>query len=497
MTLMHLNSTALWSSLIPVLQTVYIFCTLFIAAYSFGYFVLIVQFLLHRRDSLPHDDLKTYPTLLVQLPLYNEKHVVERLLAAVNRLDYPRDRLTVQVLDDSTDDTSVLVAERVAALARRGLNIVHICRPDRTGYKAGALAYGLTLVDAEFVAVFDADFVPPRGFLKRTLPHFLNNPRVGIVQARWGSLNAGESLLTQAQALSIDAHFLIEQTARSRSNFLLTFSGTSGLWRRACIDDAGGWAWDTLTEDLDLSYRAQLKGWQCLCLPDLVVPGEVPPQIDAYRSQQARWSKGTNQVLLKLFPKLWGRELTLMQRLMALHHLGQYLPAPVLLVMFLLTPPLLVNRALSGLPFTSILALVGLAPPLMHVLAQMTLQRRWLRSLRALPVVLLLGSGMVWNNSRAAFAAFGGSLRGRPGEFIRTPKFGRNWASSGYALVRWSAWGELAMLVYALYGVWVALYYAPPVTPYLLLYALSYGLVVYWSARDRWQVVQARRAAPA
>jgi hypothetical protein len=169
----------------------------------------------------------------------------------------------------------------------------------------------------------------------------------------------------------------------------------------------------------------------------------------------------------------------------------------VLLVMFLLTPPLLVNRALNGLPFTSILALVGLAPPLMHVLAQMTLHRRWLRTLRALPVVLLLGSGMVWNNSRAAFAAFGGSLRGRPGEFVRTPKFGRNWASSGYALVRWSAWGELAMLVYALYGVWVALYYAPPVTPYLLLYALSYGLVVYWSARDRWQVVQARRAAPA
>ncbi len=479
--------------LIELLVALYFVCAVLVTLYAVSYMALLIAFLLHQQHKPQPPHLTTYPHVVVQLPIYNERHVVTRLLDAVAALDWPRDKLSVQVLDDSTDDTVALVAQHVARLRANGLDIHHVRRPDRSGYKAGALAYGLTLTDAEYVALFDADFVPPCDFLKQTVPYFLQDARLGIVQARWGSLNADANLLTKAQALAIDAHFMVEQTARNRAGLLLTFNGTGGVWRRACIDDAGGWSSETLTEDLDLSYRAQLRGWRYLFLPDVVVPGEIPPQIEAYKRQQARWAKGTNQAMLKLLPRLGTPNITLVQRIMAVQHLTQYLPAPLLLTMLLLTPPLLAADALERLPLAP-LGIVGIVTPLMHCVAQMHLNpNRWLRQMLYFPLVMMLGSAMVLNNTRAAIDAFVSRLNGRSGEFVRTPKFGQRGQLSTYAFKANKAMvGELILAIYAAYGVSLALKNSPAIAPYLMLYVLSFTLVVFWGLRDTWRITHAR-----
>jgi len=480
--------------LIDLLTALYFVCAVLVTLYTFGYVVLLIAYLLHHhhKPALPH--LTAPPRVLVQLPIYNERHVVARLLDAVAALEWPRDKLSVQVLDDSTDETTALVAQHVARLRADGLDIQHVRRPDRSGYKAGALAYGLTLTDAEYVALFDADFVPPRDFLAQTVPHFLHDARLGIVQARWGSLNADANLLTKAQALSIDTHFVIEQTARNRAGLLLTFNGTGGVWRRACIDDAGGWSSETLTEDLDLSYRAQLRGWHYLFLPDVVVFGEIPPQIEAYKRQQARWAKGTNQAMLKLLPRLRTPNITLGQRIMAVQHLAQYLPAPLLLLMLLVTPPLLAADALERLPLAP-LGIVGIIPPLMHLITQMRLNpKHWLQRMVYFPLVMMLGSAMVLTNTRAAFDAFISRLSGQSGEFVRTPKFGQHGQMSAYAFkANGSVFGESLLTIYAAYGVSLALKNSPAIAPYLMFYTLSFALVVFWGLRDTWQITHIRQ----
>ena len=294
--------------------------------------------------------MQNWPTVVIQLPIYNERHVVERLLNAVAALDYPRDRLTVQVLDDSTDETTDIAARLTAKLRADGLNIQHVQRQDRHGYKAGALAYGLSLTNSELVVVLDADFVPTSDFLRRTVPHLAADPGLGMVQTRWGHLNPFSNLLTLGQTLALDGHFVVEQTARSRAGWLMSFNGSGGVWRAQCIRDAGGWRDLTLTEDLDLSYRAQLAGWRFLYLPDVVVPGELPPQIAAYKQQQARWAKGSTQCLTYTFNPLWHSRFSLSQRLMATLHLCQYIPHPLMILLLLLTPPLLIAHGLQKLP---------------------------------------------------------------------------------------------------------------------------------------------------
>lgn len=481
--------------MIEALKILYVACALFLALYALGYLVLLVEYMIHRRTRRTLPEIKTYPEVAVQLPLYNEKHVVGRLLDAVAALDWPRDKLTVQVLDDSSDDTVEIVAQHVERLRAQGVTIQHVRRPDRVGYKAGALAYGMQFLTADYIALLDADFVPPREFLAQTVPHFFSDPQLGIVQTRWGNLNADDNLLTRAQALTIDTHFVIEQTARNRAGLLLTFNGTGGVWRRAAIEDAGGWSSETLTEDLDLSYRAQLKGWKYLYLPDIVVPGEVPPQIEAYKRQQARWAKGTNQVLMKMLPRLWSRNLSLSQRVMALQHLCQYLPGPAMMIMLLLAPPLLAVDALEKLPLAP-LGFVGLVPPIMHVITQMKINpHKWLQQILYFPIVAMLGSAMIFTNTRAAIEAFISRLTGRSGEFIRTPKFGQQWPASGYAIkVNWSVLGEIMLCFYAIYGVHLALKNSPPMAPYMLVYAVSFALVAFWSLRDQWKLAQQVRS---
>jgi cellulose synthase/poly-beta-1,6-N-acetylglucosamine synthase-like glycosyltransferase len=477
--------------MITGLMILYLICALLLAVYASSTILFLLIFWRCRRRVLQTPAVGEWPTVVVQLPIYNEHHVVKRLLEAVAALDYPRGRLSVQLLDDSTDDTSQIAAACIAFLRETGLNIHHIRREERTGYKAGALAYGLSLTDAELVLVLDADFMPPPDFLRRTVPFLAADPKLGMVQTRWGHLNTFANLLTWSQTLALDGHFVVEQTARSRAGLLMSFNGSGGVWRTECIRTAGGWRDLTLTEDLDLSYRAQLKGWRFLYLPDVVVPAELPPQMAAYKQQQARWARGSTQTLTYMLVPVWRSRFTVIQRLMATLHLCQYLPHPLMLILLLLTPPMLSLRVLDDVPL-GLLGVLGLAPPLVYVVSQQQLYPDWKRRLLVFPVLLALGTGIAWNNSRAVI---NGLLR-RGGEFRRTPKFAINWQKSSYALrADPNAWVELALALYALWGVVLALQTRnPAVAPYLCLYVFAFGLVGTWSLRDGRQLKRKGRS---
>lgn len=237
------------------------------------------------------------PVITIQLPIYNEKYVAVRLIDAVCKIDYPKEKLQIQILDDSDDDTSQMIRLIVGHYTFKGFDIIYFHRNKRSGYKAGALKAGMKIAKGEFIAIFDADFIPPNWFLKKSIGHF-SDPKVGLVQCRWGHVNENYSFLTEAQAISLDLHFLIEQKAKSLTHLFMNFNGTAGIWRTSCINDAGGWHTSTIVEDLDLSYRAQLKGWKCLLLEDVVVDAELPVQINAAKRQQFRWAKGSMQVAM-------------------------------------------------------------------------------------------------------------------------------------------------------------------------------------------------------
>lgn len=467
--------------MLTLLTILYVLCALLLTLYAAGEVILLLIYWRHRHKQTITPPVTDWPTVVVQLPIYNERYVVERLLDAVAALDYPADRLSVQLLDDSTDETAAIAAEKIAGLQKAGLNVTHVRRKDRGGYKAGALAYGLTLTNAELVVVLDADFVPAPDFLRRTVPHLAADPGLGMVQTRWGHLNPFSNLLTLGQTLALDGHFVVEQTARSHAGLLINFNGSAGVWRADAIRDAGGWRDLTLTEDLDLSYRAQLAGWHFLYLPDVVVPAELPPQLAAYKQQQARWAKGSTQVLTQMLQPLWRSKFTIGQRLMATLHLCQYLPHPLMILLLLLTPPLVLWYDLEKLPL-GMLGLVGLGPPLIYVISQQALYPDWKRRLLVFPILLALGTGIAWTNSGAVIAG----LVGLKGEFLRTPKFARAWQESRYALRGdQSLWGEAFLAIYAAGGVVMALRLSPEYAPYLAIYAFAFGLVALWGVGDR------------
>jgi cellulose synthase/poly-beta-1,6-N-acetylglucosamine synthase-like glycosyltransferase len=474
-----------------LLRTIYSLCALSLGLYTAGQAILLWRYWRTRQASAASPPLQELPPVTVQLPLYNEANVANRLIDAVAAFDYPRDKLLIQVLDDSTDLTVQLVAKKLTDLEARGFHVQHIRRARRAGFKAGALEEGLRHCHSEYLAIFDADFLPPPDFLRRALPRLLADPGIGIVQSRWGHLNAEENSLTRAQRLSIDTHFVVEQAARNRSGWLIPFNGTGGVWRRNCIDAAGGWSSDTLTEDLDLSYRAQLAGWRSQFLPEVEVPGEIPPQLAAYKQQQARWATGNTQCLLKLAGPILSSRLDASQKIMAIQHLCQYLPQPLMLLMLLLTPPLLLSDGLVGLSLAP-LGIIGLAPPLMYIASQMRLygDRGALNALTAFPALLFIGSGMSLSNSLAVFAA----LLGFKTPFRRTPKFERDWKRSRYALsADLSLWLELALVGYALWAASLAWELQRELCVYLLIYALSFATVAAWSLRESW-IIRRRRS---
>src|SRR5437879_10191032 len=291
------------------------------------------------------------PMVTIQLPVYNERYVVERLVDAVCRLDYPKDRLEIQVLNDSTDDTTEILSARILSLKEEGFLIEQLHRTDRTGFKAGALAAGLACARGEYLAIFDADFVPPVDFLKKTVPWF-ENPGVGMVQTRWGHLNENYSLLTWIQSIFLDGHFLIEHTARNRSGAFFNFNGTAGIWRREAITSSGGWQHDTLTEDLDLSYRAQMKGWRFMYLPEVVCPAELPVDINAFKTQQNRWTMGAIQPAKKMLPQIWRSPVSWKVKIEATSHLTACVGYILMAVLSLLLPLSLYFRTRTHWPMT-------------------------------------------------------------------------------------------------------------------------------------------------
>jgi len=303
-----------------IVAIVFTFSLFYLLLFSIGQLHLTFIYLRKKPEVPIPDGSEFTPLVTIQLPIYNEKYVVERLMDAVINIDYPHDRLEIQILDDSTDETSGIIYQKLEWLAQSDLDIKHIRRAKRTGYKAGALQEGLQKAKGEFIVIFDSDFIPQKDFLRKTLPYFLD-PSVGVVQTRWGHINKDYSLITQLQAFGLDAHFSIEQSARNAAGSFINFNGTCGVWRKGCIVDAGGWSADTLTEDLDLSYRAQLKGWKFKYLEDVVTPGELPVVMPVIKLQQYRWNKGGAETARKLVRKIFTHHLSVRQKVHALLHL--------------------------------------------------------------------------------------------------------------------------------------------------------------------------------
>ncbi len=401
-----------------------------LACYGLHRYVMIFLYYKYRKQKLlPVGQFPTLPHLTVQLPLYNEMYVAERLLNAIVALDYPPDKLEIQVLDDSTDATTAIVAQKVAELRRRGFDITHIQRQNRQGYKAGALQNGLRLARGEFVVIFDADFVPQPELLRQTIQYFTDSS-IGMLQTRWGHLNEPYSLLTRVQSILLDAHFLIEQTARSRSGRFFNFNGTAGIWRRSCIDDAGGWQADTLAEDLDLSYRAQIKGWKFLFLPDVVTPAELPVEMSAFKTQQHRWAKGSAQAMKKMLPKLWRANVPFKVKLEGTIHLTSnlgYLMLFTLCLLFRSSAYAGAHEVTGGNEATKLFLVdiplffaATVSVTAFYFCPQIELHAKWWKRLLYMPLMMAIGVGLSINNARAVLEA----LFNRPSEFIRTPKVG-------------------------------------------------------------------------
>jgi len=377
----------------------------------------------HKKDvpKLPEGSA-IQPRVTIQLPIFNERYVTRRLIEHVCAIRYPRELLEIQVLDDSTDDTVEIARQVVEEWAARGIDIVHIHRTDRTGFKAGALQAGMEVAKGEFIAVFDADFTPEPDFLEKTVPYFADDD-IGMVQARWDHINRDFSLLTQAQSILLDGHFMIEHTARNRSGRFFNFNGTAGIWRRSCISDAGGWEHDTLTEDLDLSYRAQLKGWQFVFLNDVLAPAEVPVEMNAFKTQQHRWAKGSIQVGLKLLPRILRSDQPARVKMEAFIHLSNNLAYVMMIILSVMMPFSLRIRVDHGWYETLLLDLpffIGatISVCTFYLLSQREVGGNWKQRVLYLPFVLALGIGLAVNNTKATLEA----LFGHESPFVRTPK---------------------------------------------------------------------------
>jgi len=415
----------------PLWNICYLVVLIGLTGYGLHRCCIIYLFLKHRKETpQPLSHFTDLPTLTIQLPLYNEACVAGRLLQTVGKLEYPREKLDIQVLDDSTDETTQVLAEEVRKLRKTGLSISHIRRGSREGYKAGALAHGMDLGTGEFIFILDADFVPPPETILQTI-HYFTDSGLGLVQMRWGHLNRKQSLLTRLQAMFLDGHLLLEQTARCHSGRFFNFNGTAGIWRRTAIEEAGGWHADTLTEDLDLSYRSQLKGWRFLFLPNLVIPAELPEEMNGFKTQQKRWTKGSIQTCLKILPKVWQAPVPLILKVEATAHLTSNFGYLLLAMMCVLTLP----HALGPKEGTLYSLLVDLpifltttvSIALFYLVAQRHLNPTgWKKDLLLLPMLLALATGMSINNSLGVLEA----LFRQGSEFTRTPKSGNAAARS-------------------------------------------------------------------
>jgi cellulose synthase/poly-beta-1,6-N-acetylglucosamine synthase-like glycosyltransferase len=402
----------------------YFFVLIILAVYGWHRYYLVYLYMRNRdKEPKPGPPLDPLPVVTIQLPLYNEMYVADRLIDAVCAVEYPRDRLEIQVLDDSTDETCRIAEAAVRRFAAQGVDIKYFHRTNRTGYKAGALEAGLAVARGEFVAIFDADFIPSPDFLGRLMPYF-GDSSVGMVQARWGHINQDYSLLTRAQAILLDGHFVLEHGGRNRSGRFFNFNGTAGIWRRHAIDDAGGWQHDTLTEDLDLSYRAQLRGWRFVFVSDVIAPAEVPVEMNAFKSQQHRWAKGSIQTCRKLLPKILRANVPFEVKVEAFFHLTANFNYILMCILSVLIFPSMVIRYNMGwyemllidvpLFFAATFSFCNF-----YTVCQREIHPDWIARLKYVPFLMSVGIGLSINNTRAVFEA----LFHKESEFARTPKY--------------------------------------------------------------------------
>lgn len=445
--------------------------------------------------------LEDLPIITVQLPIFNERYVSRRLVDAVCKLDYPRDRMQIQVLDDSTDDTQDILSGTVQEYKNQGFWIEYIHRVNRSGFKAGALQDAMPLVKGNYIAIFDADFIPSANWLKDTIRHYVDNPEanVAVVQTRWGHVNSEYSLLTKLQSTGIDGHFAIEQQARCNNGYFLNFNGTAGIWNREAIIDAGGWHADTLAEDMDLSYRAQLKGWKVVYDNNIVAPAELPVAMLAFKLQQFRWAKGSIQCAKKLIFQIWRADLSFVVKFQATMHLTGYFAHPLMLLLILISIPLMLvtpdDAIALRLSIESVWSIFMLpatfGPPFLYFNAQRDLYPKfWHRRLGRIFLLAILGTGISWSNSRAVYAG----LSNTGANFRRTPKFdikhkSDRWDNKAYKIpLDATAWIELSLCVYSAIAAMLALSKGLYLTlPFMVLYALSYGYVGGLTLWQSWQ----------
>ena len=473
-----------------IILNIYLFALAVVGLFSLEAVFLTVKYWQGRKDIRSSHDTDYFPKVTIQLPIYNELYVAERLIEAVCSLDYPRDKLQIQVLDDSDDSTSEICSKNVLKFKGKGYNISLIRRKDRAGYKAGALKEGLKTAEGELIAIFDADFLPQEKFLRKTVALF-KDPTVGMVQTRWDHLNENYSMLTKAQAFGLAGHFVVEQNGRNSAGYFMNFNGTSGIWRKSCIEDAGNWQDDTLTEDLDLSYRAQIKGWRFVFLNNVVTPGELPAEINALKSQQYRWTKGAVETARKILPRLWKSNLSFKIKIHSTLHLTNNFVYPFILILALLNLPLVLIK--KNVPESEIFFLIFsfflisfAASFLFYALSLKSLYKNWKKRMFLFPLFMSGSMGFSINNTRAVIQ---GLLRLRT-PFIRTPKyeligkdgsfFGKKYSISSDKIVII----EVMMALYSCFGVAVALYYFEiGIIPFMLMFFAGYSLIGYLSIK--------------
>ncbi len=467
---------------------------LFIFA-SHGFFMIYYYFKTFnkRKEGITLEDLelKEFPVVTMQLPLYNERYVVTRLIDSVIRLDYPKEKLEIQLLDDSTDDTTEIISKHIQQYLEQGYDIKHIHRTNRRGYKAGALKEGLEVARGEFIAIFDADFVPRKKFLKRTLPYFYKDDKICLVQTRWEHLNRNDSIITKTMAFALDAHFVIEQAVRNRAGYFIGFNGTGGIWRKSAILDAGNWQPDTLTEDLDLSYRAQMKGWKIKYLINFTSPSELPSEINSIKSQQFRWTKGAIETSKKLFPKVLKSDLSLKIKCASFIHLCSNYAFPFILLAAILNVPIVLIKETgdydSLFKFMSVFTFAFISSFLLYLYAQKDIYQDWQKRIVYFPVFMAGSMGLSLNNTKAVFEG----IINKKSEFVRTPKFGEhnkiNLKNKKYVTKKISFLTiiELILSLYCFFGVFLSIIYAQIASlPFQLMFAFGFGILAFLSIKQ-------------
>ncbi|MBM4166335.1 MAG: glycosyltransferase [Ignavibacteria bacterium] len=491
-------------------------CVLF--GFGISAFTMVYHHLKHRYDEEPElNDLKTqfgdetnFPVVTIQLPLYNELYVSQRVIEACCNISYPKEKLEIQVLDDSTDETTLVVSESVSKYQRLGFDIKHIRRGSREGFKAGALKFGMETARGEYIAIFDADFVPYSDFLEQTIPYF-ENEKIGMVQTRWEHLNGDNSLITKIQSLALDGHFIMEQNVRNKAGYFINFNGTGGVWRKSCILDAGNWEADTITEDLDLSYRAQLRGWKFKFLPYVTSPAELPSEINALKAQQFRWTKGAVEVARKMLWKVWKSDIPFHIKVHSTFHLTNNIVFPFIFLAGLFNVPIVFIKHQGGFEtyfqIMSIFVLAFIGSFLFYMLAQKELYTDWRKRLLLFPLFMSGSMGFAVNNTRAVIEG----LFKKKSEFVRTPKYNLSntssdrlknqnvefeWLNKKYVPlhVSLSVIFESLLAVYFILGIFMSLYFVEiAALPFQLLFFSGFGFTSYLSLKHAWLARKAQK----